>query len=120
VPVAETFFDKRMTGGSPDTNERNAEGERMGTGGNGSSGPKSPLMFLKPVDKRGSELADRLVMTISQLKALISIREFARFCASGRFLSNKAKGTRAGSNVMTVRLPGSQIGSYAQILRRHS
>jgi hypothetical protein len=35
----------------------------MGTGGSGSSGPKCPLVLLKPVDKRGSEVADRLVRT---------------------------------------------------------
>jgi hypothetical protein len=56
-------FDKRKTGHSPDRNKRNARRGKMGSGGSGSSGPKSPLVLEKPVDKRGSEVADRLLMT---------------------------------------------------------
>jgi hypothetical protein len=61
---ARVIFDKRMTGRGPDRNRRNAGRGRMSSGGNGSSGPKSPLVLEKLVDKRGSEVADRLLMTI--------------------------------------------------------
>ena len=45
----------------------------MSGGGSGSSGPKSPLALSKSVDKRGSEVADRSVMTMA-VEASISIR----------------------------------------------
>ena len=72
--------DKRMTGRGPDRDERNARRGRISTGGSGSPGPKSPLVLLKPVDKHGSEVADRLVMTMA-VEASISIRSLLGFAS---------------------------------------
>jgi hypothetical protein len=49
----------------PDGNGRNAGREKMRTEGSGSYGPKSPMVLLKSVDKHGSGVAYRLVMTMA-------------------------------------------------------
>src|SRR3954447_6809481 len=71
------IFDKRMTGRGPDRNERNAVRETIDNRGSGSSGPKSSLVRKKPVDKRGSEVADSSLMT--KVKPSISIRSLLVF-----------------------------------------
>jgi hypothetical protein len=81
----------------------------MSAGGSGSSGPKSPLALSKSVDKRGSEVADRSVMTMAG-EAPISIREFATYRASGRFLQKEdgtsKKNTRRQMPIMRLHAAG--------------
>jgi len=53
-----------------------------------SYGPESSMVFVKPVDKHGSEVADRSVMT-AVATTVISIRRVQGFSASGRVLRTR-------------------------------
>ena len=62
----------------------------VGAGGCGSYGPKWALMLDEPVQKHGSEVADRLVLTSAEQCSDLD-HETARIRASGRALGRQGE-----------------------------
>lgn len=64
--LREQMYEKQVTGLRPDRNGRNLVSDDGCAGDAASYGPKTGLVLRKPVEKHGSEVADRSLMTSAE------------------------------------------------------
>jgi hypothetical protein len=83
----------------------------VGAGDRGSYGPKWALVLNEFVQKQGSEVADRLVMTSAEQSRDLD-RETARICASGRILRLQGEDHGEAKREATAQVGGVRAGCF--------